>query len=168
MSAADPTVAEVQAACGQIAAIAAAARSGTTMPGAVVSYSVAFAADSRQGFASLVATVERLLTLLKPAATVRTAGDEGAIETLVCYSGSANSVSTANLSAEIARIHLGSIGRAYALRGAVAGAFVAAASTLMTLSASVANPLLLLHAISTARSLEEALRRLAAAIEAVA
>jgi hypothetical protein len=54
------------------------------------------------------------------------------------------------------------------LRSAVAGAFVAAASTLMTLSASAANPLLLLRALSTAKSLEEALRRLASAIEAAA
>jgi hypothetical protein len=58
--------------------------------------------------------------------------------------------------------------RTYALRSAVAGAFVAAASTLMTLSASAANPLLLLRALSTAKSLEEALRRLASAIEAAA
>jgi len=38
----------------------------------------------------------------------------------------------------------------------------------MTLSASAANPLLLLRALSTAKSLEEALRRLASAIEAAA
>jgi hypothetical protein len=164
----DPQVAAVQAACGQIAAIAVAARAGTTMPGAAVSYSVDFAADTRQGFASLLATVESLLTILKPTAMVRTASDEETIETLVRYTGSANSVSTANLSVYMAQIHLGSVERTYALRSAVAGAFVAAASTLMTLSASAANPLLLLHALSTARSLEEALRRLASAIEAAA
>jgi hypothetical protein len=164
----DPQVAAVRAACGQIAAIAVAARAGTTMPGAAVSYSVDFAADSRQGFASLLATVESLLMILKPTAMVRTASDEETIETLVRYTGSANSVSTVNLSAYMAQIHSGSVERTYALRNAVVGAFVAAASTLMTLSASAANPLLLLRALSTARSLEEALRRLASAIETAA
>jgi len=133
-----------------------------------VSYSVESMADSRQGFASLVATVESLLSQLKPTAMVRTAGDGETIETLVRYTGGANSVATWNLSPYVAQIHLQSLERTYALRTAVAGAFVAAASTLMTLSASVANPLLLLHALSTARSLEEALRRLANAIEAAA
>jgi len=44
----------------------------------------------------------------------------------------------------------------------------AAAGTMMSLSVSVANPLYLLHALSAARSLEEALRRLLTAIEAAA
>lgn len=166
--ASDLQVAAVQAACSQIAQIAVAARTRTVAPEVVVSYSVDFAADSRQGFASLVATVESLLAQLKPTTMVRTASDEEAIETLVRYTGGANSVSTANLSPYMAQIHLSSLGRTYSLRSAVAGAFVAAASTLMTLSASVANPLLLLHALSTARSLEEALRRLASAVEAAA
>jgi len=164
----DPQVAAVRAACGEIEALAARARSGQRAPGEAASYSVEFAADSRQGFASLVATVESLLAQLKPTATVRTGSDGETIETLVRYTGSANSVSTANLSAYLAEIHLGSVQRTYALRSAAAGAFVAAASTLLTLSASVANPLLLLHAYAMARSLEEALRRLASAIEAAA
>ena len=172
MTASDPQAAAVQAACSQIAQIAVAARTATMAPGqsgrAAVSYSVDFAADSRQGFASLAATVESLLAQLKPTAMVRTVSDEETIETLVRYTGGANSVFTANLSLYMAQIHLGSLGRTYALRSAIAGAFVAAASTLMTLSASVANPLLLLHTLSIARSLEEALRRLASAVEAAA
>lgn len=172
MMASDPQVAAVESACSQIAQIAVAARTTATPAqsglGAAVSYSIDFAADSRQGFANLVATVESLLAQLKPTATVHTASDDETIETLVRYTGSATSVSTANLSPYMAQIHLSSLERAYGLRSAVAGAFLAAASTLMTLSASVANPLLLLHALSTARSLEEALRRLAGAIEAAA
>lgn len=169
----DSQAAAVQAACGEIEAIAASARavqtaSGQPDPHAAVSYSVEFAADSRRGLANLVATIESLLALLKPTATVRTASDDETIETVVRYTGSASSVATANLSPYMAHIHLGSVQRTYALRDAVARAFGAAASTIMTLSASVANPLLLLHALSTARSLEEALRRLASAIEAMA
>lgn len=162
-------------ACSQIEGIAAAARSGQPASGAAVSYSLEavsysaeFPGDWREGFASLVDTVQSLLAKLKPTTMVRTTEDEQEIQTLIRYTGSAYSVSTRNLSSEAAWIHLGSLERTYALRSAVAGAFVAAASTMMMISASVVNPLTVLHALSTAKSLEEALRRLASAIEAAA
>ncbi|HEX4065465.1 MAG TPA: hypothetical protein VHZ09_05535 [Acidobacteriaceae bacterium] len=163
----DPQVAAALQACRQIEGIAAAARHGTP-PAGSVSYAPAFLADSWQSFAELVATVHALLAKLKPVATVETTQDGQSIETRLRYTGGTDSVSTPNLSLRVASVHLRSLERIFALRNAVAGAFVAAASTILTLSASIANPLLLLHALSLAKSLQEALQRLLSAIEAAA
>jgi hypothetical protein len=164
----DPQITAALLACRQIEGIATAARREPPADPAAVSYAPAFLSDSWQSFTDLVTTVHALLAKLKPVATIETTQAGEAIETLLRYSGSAESVSTPNLSGQVAQIHLGSLERTFALRRAVAGAFVATASTMTVLSASIANPLLLLHALSTARSLQEALQRLLSAIEAAA
>ena len=163
----DPQIAAALLACSQIEGVAAAARRPDLSAGAV-SYAPAFFPDAWQSFSSLAATVHALLAQLRPVATVQTTQDGASIETLVRYTGGTDSVATPNLSAQTGWIHLRSLERAIALRSAVGGALAAAAGTMMSLSVSVANPLYLLHALSAARSLEEALRRLLTAIEAAA
>lgn len=161
----DPQMAAAFLACRQIEGVAATARYGFA-PASSTSYAPAFLTDPGRGFSDLVATVHTLLAQLRPAATVQTSAGGEFIETHLRYTGGTDSVATPNLSAQAGWIHLRSLERTLALRSATAGALVAAASTILSLSVSAANPLYLLHALATARSLEEALRRLLTAIEA--
>jgi hypothetical protein len=160
-------LAAVQRVCGEIEALAGAARSGPP-PAETVSYAFGFWGDAQGAFRDLIGTVRRLLEDLKPTATIRTALDGEAATTVVTYQSLAASAWSANPSADLAATQLRSVQRVLALRSAMARAVVAAGSVMLALSASVANPLALPHAVATARSLQEALQRLATAAEAAA
>ncbi len=116
----------------------------------------------------LIGAVRRLVDDLKPTATIRTALNGECAITVVTYQSLAASAWGTNPSADLAESQLRSVQRVLALRSAMARAVVAAGSAMVALSGSIANPLALPHAIATARSLQEALRRLVTAAEAAA
>jgi len=164
----DPQIVAITRLRSEIEGIARAATIGAPQNPGAVSFSPALLSDSRQSFTTLLATVQSLLAKLKPTALVQTTADPETIQTVIRYGTGTHSVSTPNLSLQLAQIHLRSLERTFALRSAVAGAIAAAAGTLMTLSASVVNPLTILHTLSMAKALQEALERLSGAVEAAA
>jgi hypothetical protein len=123
-----------------------------------------------QAVAGIVASIHAVLAKLAPVATIETSIDGMTARTVIQYTGRAASVwsnaASSQLAASLEGAHLESLRRAYALRVAFVGAISAAGSALVSISLAVANPLTVLHALSTAIALKRALERLSAAVEA--
>lgn len=125
-------------------------------------------ASAEQTVAEIVASIRTLLAKLAPVATIETTLDGLTVKTAIHYTGRVASVwddgPSPLLQAELARAHLDALQKTYALRIAFARAIASAGGALMSIALAVANPLTALHAFASARALQSALERLAAAI----
>ncbi len=145
-------------------------------PDAAMSYSFGWLSvlnpfsSAEQTVADIVGSIQATLARLAPVATIETSSDGLTVKSVINYTGRVASVwcdvpSFAGATA-LADAHLDSLERAYKLRVAFAGAIAAAGSTMVSISQAVANPLTVLRALASARTLKHALDRLAAAVEA--
>lgn len=161
----DPHLEAIRRLCAEIEGLASQARS----PRQPEAASFGIVADSLEVFSSIRADVSRLLGDLRPTATVRTSPDTGeSAVSVVTYTGLAASVWPTNPTYDLAITQLTSVQRVLTLRCALFRAVVAAAGALASLTVMAANPLALPLLLSTAKSLEDAVRRLVAAAEAAA
>jgi len=163
----DAQTAAVQALRSQIDSITSAVqRPGSGSSADAMSYSFGVFNSIEQAARKLADTVNELLLKLTPVATIETTrGDLKAITT-VNYAGREMSVWPQIHSVELTLAHMTTVDRVVALRAALAGAIASAASAMMAISVSVANPLLAMNALGAAARLKESLEQLAAAAEA--
>lgn len=160
----DPHLESIRRLCGEIEGLAASAAQAPPPAAEAVSFGI-FTAPL-EVFTAIRTTVARLLGEMRPTATIRTVLDSGeSATTVVTYTGLAASVWPVDPSADLAATQLTSLQHVFTVRSALARAVVAAGGALAALSATAANPLALPHVISTARSLLDALQRLAAAAQ---
>ena len=122
-----------------------------------------------QTVADIAVAVRAILVRLAPIATLETSKEGMTVRTVINYTGRATSVWSnappTELTAALAGAHLESLKNAYALRTAFAGVIAAAGSALVSISAAIANPLTMLHALASAAALKQSLQRLVASIE---
>jgi hypothetical protein len=162
---------------GEIEAIDGASRNPAAMqPDAAMSYSfgifsgLSTFSGAEQTVSEIVASIQLTLARLAPIATIENSADGLTVRSVINYSGSVASVwnrsDSSAAGSTLADAHLASLGKAYALRAAFAGAIAAAGSTMVSISLAVANPLTVLRALAAAKALKQALDRLGAAVEA--
>jgi hypothetical protein len=163
----DAQTAAVQSLRSQIDAITIALqRPGRQTGVEAVSYSFGALNTMEQAARKLSETVRDLLMKLKPVATIETARDGMQAITTVNYAGRAASAWPQFPSEELILAHMTSVDNVLALRAALAGTIASAASAIMAISASAADPLLVMNALGAAVRLKESLEQLAAAAEA--
>jgi len=139
-----------------------------------VSYSIFFEispfSSAEKTVAEIVASIQSLLVKLAPVATIETSQGGLTVKTVIHYTGRVASVwndaPSFLLQGELARAHLDTLQKTYALRIAFARAIASAGGALLSIALAVANPLTALHALASAKALKSALERLAAAVEA--
>jgi hypothetical protein len=131
-----------------------------------VSYSFGALETLEQAARKLTETVHELLMKLAPVATVETTRGNVKAITTVNYAGRAASAWPQFPSQELIFAQMTSVDHVLALRAALTGAIASATSAVMAISASAANPLLAMNALSAALRLKESLEELVKAAEA--